>query len=341
MRYSNEFKVGASIILAAVIFFFGVRFFQDLPIFSGTYALYTDFGDVKGLIGGSSVTVNGVRVGAVDQVSLVEDAQRVAVTFHVEDGMELPVGSYTEIRGFEALGDVSLSIVPRRTGAGMLVEGARLPSREDDLLTSLSDRAPGLVDRVDTLLMGANRAFNNIDPTLNAAESAMRGLDRTVTQVGGQAGQTLDELNRQLYAADGDLRRTLAGLRQASESLSVLMQAEQERLDRVLANVEGATASLDTFGKSRGDSLALAVDNLNAVLRRLNTGLASLESTSTGVDSLLARIDQGEGSLGLLINDPALYHEIVGLTTNLNALIDDLQENPGRYLKELELIDIF
>ena len=59
------------------------------------------------------------------------------------------------------------------------------------------------------------------------------------------------------------------------------------------------------------------------------------------MNSVLKKIDQNEGSLGLLLNDRSLYKNVDSLSYNLNKLIKAIEEDPERYLKHLRLIELF
>lgn len=50
------------------------------------------------------------------------------------------------------------------------------------------------------------------------------------------------------------------------------------------------------------------------------------------VGSLLERIEAGEGTVGRLVNDPALYDSLTTAGSNLAALLADLKNYPGRYV---------
>jgi phospholipid/cholesterol/gamma-HCH transport system substrate-binding protein len=43
----------------------------------------------------------------------------------------------------------------------------------------------------------------------------------------------------------------------------------------------------------------------------------------------------------MLVNDDAMYQKTDSLLNSIQALINDFQENPGRYLKEMRLVDLF
>lgn len=348
MRYGNELKVGIALILAAIIFILGVRYFEDIPLFGGTYELYTELTDAGGLIQGSVVEINGVAVGGVDRVDLSDDANSVIVKFHVNNDVELPTGSYTELSGFSALGDVRLEVVPGPPQNPPIEEGSFLPSRKSDMFGQFAERAPEFLARADTLLLNLNRSLNEVEPAINQvqsafaeAESSFEGIGQVADDLGGQANQTLSEVNRLLTDPNSDVRSAFTSLRGVTEEISNLLSTEQERVRGIVTELETFSTSLNRITAENEDSLAQTVNNLNITLRRLNNNLAALESTQGSLDRIILKIDQGEGTLGMLINDPALYEEMVGLTQNMNQLVQDVQRNPGRYLRELELVDIF
>ena len=76
-------------------------------------------------------------------------------------------------------------------------------------------------------------------------------------------------------------------------------------------------------------------------LNRLDRTLASLESTTAGINTIIGKIEKGEGTLGLLINDPSLYHQLDSTLATLNRILLDFQQNPKRYLKDLKIVDVF
>ena len=49
----------------------------------------------------------------------------------------------------------------------------------------------------------------------------------------------------------------------------------------------------------------------------------------------------GDGTAAKLLNDPALYTRLDSMTTTLNRILTDFESNPGRYLREMKLIEIF
>jgi phospholipid/cholesterol/gamma-HCH transport system substrate-binding protein len=56
---------------------------------------------------------------------------------------------------------------------------------------------------------------------------------------------------------------------------------------------------------------------------------------------LLEKLNTGQGTLGLMINDPGLYHRTDSVLISLEALLADFKANPGKYLKEMRIVDLF
>ena len=310
MKYGNELKVGTAIILTAVIFILGIRFFEDLPLFRGTTNLETEFENAAGLIPGNIVRVNGVTVGSVDEVKINIQTNRVRVRFHVDSDLPVPEGSFTRVTGFDALGVVRMDLILGPPENPPIPEGGFVPSdTQEDLLAALSERAPVLVDRVDSVLVG-----------LDATLSTTRAL--------------LDD-------PQSDLRQTLVSARGSLSAFNRFFRAEQQRLSNILAHTDTLTGSLNDLVETQGDSVGVAIQNLNRVLARLDRNLATFESTSASLDAIIARIDRGQGTLGRLINDDALYVKLDSTLNGVNTLVDDFKTHPRKYLRELKLIDIF
>ncbi|MFQ5570347.1 MAG: MlaD family protein [Rhodothermales bacterium] len=308
MKFSNEIKVGIALVVAVIIFFVGVRYLQDIPLFKGTHQYTTSFEDAGGLLEGNAVRINGVNVGAVDRVELRSGPNAAHVVFHVQKETVIPQGSTASVGGMALLGVVRLDIQLGPANNPALEEGDHVPGSSEDGLGNLIDRAPAFADRADSLFMDVST--------------------------------TLDEARLMLANPQSNLQQTLVAIQGTANTLNNLLRSEQERLARVLDGVATLTDNLNGFTGENGDSLRATVQHVNQVLLRLDESLASLASTTVRFDTIMARIERGDGTLGLLINDPSLYHQLDSTLTNLNRILLDFEQNPKRYLKDLKLIDV-
>lgn len=310
MKYSNEIKVGATLIVATLIFILGVRYFEDLPLFTPTYELRAEFDNAGGLISGNVVRVNGVTIGSVNSVKISPTSGLVLVGFHIDNSIVVTEGTYATIGGFDALGAVRMDLFPGPMSAPVIPEGGMIEGRAPaDLLTTMAGRAPEMVDKVDAVLSG---------------------LD-----------SVLGETNTMLKSPDSDLRMTLQSVQGAVDALEAVLESERDRIGRVLANMESVTGDLDTAAGEDGEKLAALMENLSATLEEVDGTLVEVKTMSTELTQVLQALNSGEGTLGRLLNDPSMYEKMDSTLNGLNALMADFQTNPGRYLKEMRIVDLF
>jgi len=309
VKYSNELKVGATIIVASIVFVLGVRYFQDLPLFRGTYQLTAEFDDAVGLISGNVVRTNGVVVGGIDAVFINPTNQRVRVQFHVDSNLNVTEGSYAQISGFDALGAVRMDLYLGPVEGPTIPEGWVIPGHgTTDLIAEFSESLPSILLRTDSVMAGLNSIM-------------------------GQTGSMLE-------SPDSDLRRTLSSVRSSVETLDSFLSSERDRLSSILENVGNLTADMSRISGENADSIGLVVENLNTVLRRLDGNLASMEKMTDTLTEVLNKVNDGQGTLGLLLNDTAMYEKLDSTLSNLNLLMSDFRDHPEKYLKEMRLVDI-
>jgi phospholipid/cholesterol/gamma-HCH transport system substrate-binding protein len=127
-----------------------------------------------------------------------------------------------------------------------------------------------------------------------------------------------------------DLHATLVAAQQA---LNVIAQLGSGPLGRdaqeAVASLASAASRLDSTLAS--PDLARAVAQLDEVTESLNEMVVGLGDATRGLAAIMAKIEGDSGSLGRMVNDTAMYAEVVGLTKSLRLLLDDMRERPQRY----------
>lgn len=310
MKYGNELKVGIVIVASIAIFVLGIRYFEDIPLFSSTYELQTEFNDAGGLIPGNPVRVNGVNIGSVRSVELNPANGKVQAVLQINGNIGIPQGSVCEVTGFDALGVVQLTITLGAMNNAPIEPNGFLPSKEGgDLLGDLSAKAPELVDSIDSVLV-------DLETTLEGANSLIAG-------------------------PESELQALMLSARNTSDALGNMLREEQDQLSQVLSNVEELTGALTNLTKTKGDSLDITIQTLNQMLERVEQNLTTLESITANLDSMVAKMESGEGTVGKFINDPSVYNNLDSTLVSMNALLVDIRKNPVRYMRALRIVDLF
>jgi len=303
----NAFKVGLAIIAALLIFFFGIRYFEDIPI-TGSKVITTSLDRVDGLLEGTSVNVSGVRVGSVMGINLVPRSGEVTVELRLDKNVELPVDTYAKISGMAAFGSVQLELVPG-SSSEMIADGGHLEGRTAGLLDVLGSAADEYMGKADSLIAGVEGSLENV--------------------------------NLQLEDPNSDLRGTLSSLRSVTQELDRTIRSQRNEISAIMSNLQTSTGSLSDLSASSSEGLPPVIDQLGATLKASEATANNLTKMSADLNELITSLNQEGGTLGLLASDPALYNKLDSTLTNLNKLIVDFQADPKRYLKHLDLVEIF
>ena len=127
------------------------------------------------------------------------------------------------------------------------------------------------------------------------------------------------ETTENLRNAISSLNSTLQNVEQLTASLNSVIQKDDEKIQLMIENFANVSASL----KNIADSLENA--NLTALVNNANNAVAQLENT-------LRTINEGDGTVTMLLNDKKLYNNLDSTAYHLSKLLEDLKANPKRYV---------
>jgi len=123
-----------------------------------------------------------------------------------------------------------------------------------------------------------------------------------------------------------DLRKSLAAVNELARSLSVIANEQSKQLSLTLAQFRNTAAALDSV------QLDSTLRNLQVTSRNLAQFTDSLSSTTQQLNAVLNKVNNGDGTLGKLLNDPGLYADLRRLTTRIDSLTLDFKQHPKKYI---------
>ncbi|GEM_PF-2798857 len=304
-RFWNEFRIGVLAVVSIALLFLGVRFLQGTPLLGRTYALIAQFESADGIAEGTPVTVRGLPVGTVEDVSLSTKGG-VRARLRIQEDVQLTEGTTASISGLAALDDVSVSLT-RTPGGEPLAPGTRIPTAEGGTLDQLRKRAVPIAQRVDSALAEATGTFSEARQVLGNSEPEVQSL--------------------------------LSNLRSASAGVESFVQSERDRLHRVLAHLEETSASMETLAgnlehvaASNRDTLAQTVQDAERTVHHTRQAAQSLEQSAQDLEGILSGLRRGEGTAGQLLNNPRLYRRLDTISVRVDSILSDFQRRPGHYL---------
>lgn len=296
MKLSRELKTGIIVIGGILLFILGFSYLKSTPLFDNSKTLYAVYPNVGGLQSGTVVSINGFGVGKVNDIRFMDAKGNLVVTFTVSSDFQFSKNSTVELYDTGIIGGKGLQIMP------IFDNGPNIQSGD----TLSTETRPGLTEL----------AQQKLTPLFRKFESAVTDADSVLMNVN-------DVLDTKTKA---DLRNAISGL----SNLMVSLNTSATSLNAVLdANKGTLHSSLNNFDALTSNFAKLS-DSLNNA--GLGQTLTSLQSTVANLDKILMKMQEGDGTLGKLMNDKQLYTNLTGASKELDLLLQDFRLNPKRYV---------
>ncbi|TDQ31143.1 MlaD family protein [Zeaxanthinibacter enoshimensis] len=296
MKLSREIKTGIIVIGGILLFMLGFSYLKSSPLFDNSKTFYAVYKNVGGLQPGTQVSINGLTVGTVNGIKFKDATGNLVVTFSVDNKFEFSQNSTAELYDTGIIGGKGIQIHPVFDGAPPAKSGDTLPS----------NIRPGLTDLVQ----------QKLSPLQMKVEGAVTNADSLLANV----NEVLDaDTKKNLRETIRGLNAVVGSFQQSANTLNNILEENKSGLDSSITNFNTMTTNLAEV------SGTLAEADLAATIAKLETTVANL-------DKVLAKIEQGDGSLGKLVNDKVLYNNLTNASQELELLLQDFRLNPKRYV---------
>lgn len=306
---SKEIKIGIMVVGAIIVMFVGFRIMRDVPIFRTSHQIYSVFPKVTGLNVGNQILVRGVKVGSVKEVQLT-DEDSVKVVMAIEEAYNIPKGSTAEVEAMDFLGTKAIVI---NRGEGVESVG-------------YNERIKGIYEK----------------PVMEKFEENSGDLASSVSNSVTEFEQLLTQLNKVL--SDKNTKKVdsiITNFQGSSEKITDLINKKQNEISNSITLIEDILKNVDDMSKENRQKIDSIMVNLQSSSERLNKLSGTLQITMSKVDAIVTKLDDGEGTLGLMINNPSVYNNIDSLTYNLSELVKKMNDDPRHFLKHMKIVDMF
>jgi phospholipid/cholesterol/gamma-HCH transport system substrate-binding protein len=329
MKRANESLVGAVVLLALAIVLGGSIWLSQRRVGGTDQIASARFRSIGGLKSGSPVLLRGVRIGRVTGIALGEQ-NWVNVELTIRSDVQVPQRPATIISSTTLFGDWAVDVVTdenlpsdpevvrqiaeaRRAG-GDRWPGATLPDIGE--LTAQAGRIAGdlalIADRVED-------AFDSTSATrLRSAFLDLSNLSRRLSQIATRQQEALIRIGDNLDTGTASLARTARALERTVHRADSATNREQ--LTRILSHTDSIT-----------DDLRVVAANLRGFTGAAAAQQEALARIVANTDSVLLRVNAGEGTLGRLSRDTTLYSESVQAVKSLREMLQEMRANPRRY----------
>lgn len=309
-KLNAEFKIGLIALIAILLLIWGINFLRGNNILSNSDVYISVYSNIDGMEVSSPVRVNGLTVGSVKNIYFhPQDMNKIIVEFTINDGLRIPSNSIARIYNADIMGTKALQLI--------LGNNMTYCNVGDTLYSEVES---GLKDEVN----------KQVIPLKNKAEDLISSIDSVMTVI----TTVLDnDARTSLTNSLLSLNRTFNTMELAMVKLDSVIYKNDARVSNILLNVESITTNLHNNNELISNTLV----NLESISDSL--AKSNLKSTINNVDSslfvfnkILTKIENGEGSIGLLLNDEALYQNLEKSSKQLELLLTDMKARPKRYV---------
>ena len=256
---------------------------------------------------------------------------RYIVTTSVENVMGLRKGDPVQMRGvtigrvhdFEMASEGERVVITLEVeGQWPIPEGSRTQLVSPGLMAPrtvevLPGPGPGTIGRGGFLPGTTVRGL--LDDTESLGEKGQIALDRIA--------ELLSPKNLEAFGGSAE------GLNKLLGELSELVASERENLTALIQTVNRAADGLaEVAGPELREDLTTLVASADSAMGRLNVTSEGIARAAASLETILARLESGEGTLGQLLANDTLYTNLTAAAESARLLLDDLRENPGRYI---------
>jgi len=266
------------------------------------------FTDVTSLNPGDDVRVSGVRVGQVDDMSIV-DGHVARVGFSVDRSMRLPADVTATIKYRNMVGQryIALERGPTAT-ADVLPEGGEIPV----------DRTTPALDLTD-LFNGFKPLFQALSPT------EVNNLSGEIVQVLQGEGGTVDSLlahTGSLTATLADRDRVIGDVIDNLNSVLGTINGQGDALSTLVGTLQRLVSGLAGDRDAIGDAIEGIGDLTDATAGLLKQGRPALKESISGLGRLSTNLNAGKADLTRFLTVLPDKFEAVGRTAQYGSWLN-------------------
>ncbi len=297
MKVTKEAKTAILVIGSILLFIWGYMFLKGRDLFNSYKTYYVVYTDVEGLSPSAPITLNGLVVGKVTGITFTDhETGQLQIEMQVKTDFPISKTSHATLYEPGLLGGKQIAIIPDLTNQTPAEDGDTLkPGLKPGMLSVVGEKLSPLQTKVEATVVTADSLLHNLNNVMDK------------------------ETQQNLRLAIAEMKGTMAEFNKAAKTLNGTISGNKSNIDATMANLSRTSANF-----------AAVSDSINP--EQLASAIRSLEHSMQEVDKLVAGVQSGEGSLGKLLKDDAMYDNLADASNELKELLADLKKNPKRYV---------
>lgn len=296
LKLTREIKTAILVISSILLFIWGYSYVKGKDLFTNYKTVYVEYNNVEGVVKSAAVTLNGLIVGSVSNITINQQTGKILVELQLKTDFPVSKSSTAAIYEPGFIAGKQIAIYPNYADKTVVVDGDVLKGVTTAGLTeSLKEKLVPLQEKFEKVLLGVDKLLLGVNSILDEK---------------GQA----------------DLKKTLSELSNTMEQFHKVSLNANSILDDNKGQIKGMVSN---FNKVSSDFSKIS-DSLNKA--NLGQTAKNLEKTLASVDKIMANLQAGKGTMGKLLTDEEVYKNLEKTTKELELLLEDVRLNPTRYV---------
>jgi len=296
LKLSKEIKAAIFVLTSILLFIFGFNYLKGTSLIDRQKTLYAVYDEVDGLLVGANVMINGLSIGNVTELEFLKNSTKILVTLKVKDELNFSSKSTASIYETGVLGGLAISIEPLFDRESIVQTGDTLRSSVRPGLTELINR------QIEPLSRQLQSTITSVDSIFSGASSVLnKQTQLNIKESIEVLTSAINSINNSAYIIEGTLTE------------------KNDKISKTIDNIESISENLSQVTKELNEF-------------ELSNVLVDLKESTEGINSVIQNLNSDSSSLGKLINKDELYENLNSSILSLNNLIDDINENPKKYV---------
>lgn len=310
-KFFTPFKVGLLVFGSFVSFVVFLQIVSTRGFSSGEhYQVSALFDDVLGLEPASPVQVAGIDVGRISEVRL--EGGKARVFLEIQSRVELYEDASVEKVAISLLGDYKLALEPGSARAPKIPPGGEIKK-----VKSLSD-----IDAITAEVRTISEALRQLIAGTGDQESPLRRIVGDVEGAVAAARMITESVRKDIDDNTARLESILRNIDDFTSDLRTISRGKDEDVDAIIANTRLIAESIRRTSESVEQMVAgNDSEDLDASVRSLRSSLDALNRTLENVASITGKVNDGEGTVGKLVNDDDLHRNVAEAAEGVNSLV--------------------
>jgi len=311
IRIKKEVWIGIVVIGSLGVLYWGLNYLKGIDIFNKESNYYAIYDKVEGLTVSNPVQINGYTVGNVRSVTFLPDnSGRIVVKMSVvNQDFKIPLNTVAKITSLDLLGSKSVNLILGKETEYHNVGDTLKSSVEASIAEEVNSQILPLKLKAEDLLASMDTAIQIVRAILN--EEARDNLSASFKNIKNAMG-TFEVVAMRVDTMIYEEKAKLSSIMTNFNSISFNLRNNNENITMILDNVAFITDSI-------------AASNVTQTIN--NASIAFRDAAL-----IMEKIEKGEGSIGQLVNNDSLYFHLESSARNLDRLLMDIEEHPGRYV---------